>query len=272
MIAKEEIRKCNEILKDLDAVFPDYSGTYQKFKWQWSTDLYDIVPLHDANGNIQYNFHCSCGKNVRVHSADCNDVIVPITVMHRMQLVDTNGPYASYPNMWMLCRWEAPPLKSDWIDSMGTDADYPSTGSYRPVSVGPVCVVIPPKTAHGMYKGITYLWVDKVKAQAAKNAEDKYKSKTPPLELPKYNSKGEMIDAPAKNAKYWGLKERIKDTMRKFNPASTVGYGQKSADYKVTTSDRSLADYGSPLQKQMAQQKADMAEDLRQEMAKEISL
>jgi hypothetical protein len=273
MIGLQQIQRCNEVLRDLDALFPDSDTVHQKFMWKWSTDLFDVVPKFDVDGNPAYKYVCDCGTDIQVHFPHCKGILRAITVTEKMCLVDPMGPYASYPNMWMLCRWQSPELLCDWVERFGTEVDYPKNGSYRPVSRGPVCVVIPPRTAPGLFFDVTLKVMQmmrehsaKLKAELAKSAE------APPLEVPIYDQKGVMTDAPPANAEFWKLKDRLKDVMRRYNPASTVGYGGKSKDFQVNHSDRSLADYGSPLQRQRAQEKVEMTQEIQKEVAREIPL
>lgn len=272
MTIKTEIRKSNELLRELNGLFPAGDGVHQTFMWKWSSDLYDLVPSYTANGEPEFTYHCKCGIDVRVHAASCTGMTIPVTKVVKTQLVDPNGPFGAYPNMWMLCRWTPPISKDDWIDQMGSENDYNPEGAYRPVSRGAASVVIPPRAVPLEFLAITRRVIDMMREHALKQAAQVAESSEIKLEVPVYNAKGEMIDAPPKEAKFWALKDRLKDVMRKFNPGSTVGYGAKSADFTINHSDRSLADYGSPLQKQREQDRLEMAEEVRKEVAREIPI
>lgn len=282
MSVRTEIKKSNDILRELDGLFPNLQpsgdsavkvssdGVHQKFKWIWSSTLYDLVPAYTIDGNPIYNYYCNCGMDVKVHAASCSGMTIPVTKIVKMQLVDPNGPYGAYPNMWMLCRWNPPISKEEWIDQMGSERDYSPEGNYRPVSRGAACVVIPPRAVPSEFVATTHKIVDMMREHSQKQAEQMAETMAPKLEVPIYNQKGEMIDAPHKGAKFWALKDQLAAVMRRFNPGATVGYGKKSADFNLQYSDRSLADHGSPLHRQREQERKEMAEEVRKEVSKEV--
>jgi hypothetical protein len=81
------------------------------------------------------------------------------------------------------------------------------------------------------------------------------------------DGKGNMIEEPHKKARFWDIKDRIKESMLKFDPATTVGYGGKTGRGdkhrpKLHYSDRSLADPSGPLARELEKPVQELAKEL----------
>lgn len=253
MIPPESIKRANVVLRDLDALFPG-DNTYQKFKWSWSSDLWALVPALDGNGDQRFEFICQCGTDVRVHSASCDRLTEARVVMEKAYMCDPFGPLESYPNLWVLCRWNPPPPLAMWRSSMGTDVDYPANGRYLPVDKGGIPVVIPPRAAPTEHEPISHLVVRMMRAHIEKLREEESKKEIK-RELPRLDAKGNMIEEPHKGARFWQVRDRIHDARPRFDLTATVGYGGKTGrgDKPATVhrSDRSLADPDGALAREM---------------------
>jgi len=265
MLSPEAIKMANQVLRDLDAIFPGPSD-YQKFKWCWSTDLWALVPVLDDNGSQKFEFICPCGTDVKVHSAACQGMTEARILMEKTYMTDEFGPLASYRNMWALCRWNPPPSIEEWRNSMGTDVDYPANGRYLPVSKeGGVAIVIPPRAVPSEYVAISQLVVRMLKANREKWLLEQ-QNKEIKRELPHMDAKGNMIEEPHKGARFWGIKDRIKDSMLKFDPATTIGYGGKTGrgdkPKRLHYSDRSLADPNGRLAREMEKPVRELAKEI----------
>ncbi len=202
---KTPIEQANEVLRDASGLFPDYDGVNQKFKWMWSSDLWEWVPETDGHDRPIYDYFCSCGKNVDIHEPSCNTLSQPAMRMGKHYLVDENGPLSSYRNMWMLCTLVG--------------------GSYIPVMRG-TAVVLPPRAAESEYvpasRAVVRMLTEHV--LKLKDEEAASREKATRVEIPEFNKFGEMTKVPHKAAAFWKTKDRIKESLRKFNPDGTVGY------------------------------------------------
>jgi hypothetical protein len=268
MLSPQSIILANQVLRDLDAMFPG-DNTLQKFKWCWSSDLWALVPALDDNGNQRFEFTCDCGVDVQVHSVNCNGLTEARVLMEKAWMIEPYGPLASYPHMWVLCRWNPPPSLSAWKSSMGTDVDYPATGRYLPVSNDCSVVVIPPRATPKEHVMIARLTVHKLREnyEKWKLAESTKEIKR---ELPRMDAKGNMIEEPHKDAKFWSIRDRIKNAMPRFELASTIGYGGKTGlGHKphrppppVRHARESLADPRSPLSRELKHHAEQLAKEL----------
>lgn len=223
------ITKANTILRDLDGLYPGGDGIHPPFQWKWSEELVSIIPVFECIGpetKPVYDYRCPCGLNVRVHTASCSGVTVAKVRMQRVKTCGLNGEFESYINCWILCVWKAPPSKSDWIDSMGTDEDYPANGRYVPVHQGPMCVAIPPNTPPDLYEEISKLTVRKMRAHAATWRDELKKDleKARALTIPIEDERGNEIRVPDKDARYWDILARVKERLLKYDPSATVAY------------------------------------------------
>lgn len=269
MIPPQSIRTGNQILRDLDAIFPG-NNSFAKFQWRWSSDLWSLVPALDDNGDQKFEFICNCGADMKVHSITCTGITEARIKMEKVYMVDTYGPLESYPNMWVLCRWVSPPSREEWANSMGTTQDYPETGRYLPVSKdsGMGHVIIPPRATNDEHVSISRMVVNKLRENYEKYLlAEANKDTNTKREVPVMDKRGNMIIPPHKDAKFWGIRDRIKDSMLKFDPSSTTGYGGKTAlghqpKRRVHQSDRSLADPTGPLARELKRPVEELAREL----------
>lgn len=213
------------MLRELDAVFPKGDGIHPLFQWQWSEDMRSLVPAYDSDGATVYEYRCQCGVDVQVHSVNCKGSIAKAKLL-RIPTFGLEGEFQSYANCWVLCRWMAPPTKSEWIDMMGTDEDYPEAGRYLPVHRGLACMVMPARTLPDEYEMVTRFMVNKLKQHSAEwrieMAEREARSRR--LDLPIEDVHGNVIREPDKDSRFWNLVDAAKEHMPRFNPEGTVGY------------------------------------------------
>jgi hypothetical protein len=106
-----------------------------RYQWAFSDDLMMPMVLLE-NGKQIYDYHCACGVNVSVHSADCQ-FSVP-----RARWEMRNLAY-NMKSVWVLVKWTPPEAeKEDWEAVFGS-MPYPEGGYYIPVSAKNHCVFIP---------------------------------------------------------------------------------------------------------------------------------
>lgn len=221
------MKRANEILRDLDGVFP--GSDFQHFMWKWSEELFSVIPQYEMkpDGEVGpvYEYRCRCGVDVTVHSADCAATIAKVK-MQRVKTCGLGGEFESYSNVWLLCVWREPPTKEEWINSMGTDEDYPSNGRYLPVHRGPMCVAMPRETPPELYEELSRRVVHLMRdhAQSWRDQIDKDIEHARELQAPVEDSRGNVIAEPPKHARYWRIKDRLKEKMKHYNPSGTVGY------------------------------------------------
>jgi protein-tyrosine-phosphatase len=185
---------------------------------------------------------------MQIHSASCAGITRANVLMEKAYMVDDFGPLASFPNMWVLCRWVAPPSIEEWKASMGTDIDYPSHVRYLPVGKdGHGVVCIPPRTGPEMYPEVSRLVV-RMMTQNIERYKQEQANKEIKRELPRLDARGNMIEEPHKGSKFWQVRDRIKNSRPTFDIGATVGYGGKTqlghkpSHHNIHRSDRSLAD------------------------------
>lgn len=225
-----QILKANEILRELDAVYPGGDGVHPQFQLRWSEDLWSLIPRYEMAGDEPkpvLEYRCQCGVDVTVHSALCSRVTVAKTVLDKVKTFGLEGEFQSYSKVWVLCTWSPPPSKADWIDSMGTDEDYPANGRYIPVHRGAMCVVIPRSAVPADYPRVAGVMVKMMKEHAEKwrGQLNEQFEKARRLQFPLEDAKGNVIREPDKDTAYWRVKERVADKMRTFGDA-TVGYSK----------------------------------------------
>ena len=222
---QRKIARSNEMLRELDPYFEHADGIHPVFQWQWSEDMHSLVPAYTSDGDVVYEYRCQCGIDVQVHSATCKGTIAK-TKLVRVPMFGLEGEFQSYANCWVLCNWAAPPPKSDWIDMMGTDEDYPAGGRYVPVHRGLACMVIPPKAQPSEYEPATRLVISQIKQHVAEWRGDMARAvaKSRRLDLPIEDEKGNVVREPDKDSPFWQYVDAAKEKMLKFNPDGMVGY------------------------------------------------
>lgn len=227
---QRHLARANTILRELDGAFPGYTPPEGKFQLRWSEDLESIVPMYEMKPDGQVESvmenRCHCGTDVRVHAASCGGFVVSKVKMQKVPSFGAHGEYPSYRKVYVLCRWNPPPLLMDWVDQMGTDEDYPRNGRYLPVSRGPHLVVIPQRTPLSDLPDCARHMVGILKEQISRAEELLLakKEKDEMLRMPIEDAKGNVIREPHKDAPFWRIKDRVKEKMRSFNPTGTVGY------------------------------------------------
>lgn len=225
------VEKANDILRDLDGVFPGYIPPDGKFQLKHRDELVSLVPEYIDNGYGQmepvYDYLCGCGLNIQVHNLECDSSAVARIRLQKVSMFGLGGQFPSFRYVqWALCNWQPPPAKEDWARSMGTERDYPANGRYLPVHRGPLPIVIPPSTPPDMYVPWARVVVNRMTEHTLTFEESlkKEDEKSKALKVPIFDSRGNVIREPDRNAKYWQIKDRIKEKMRHFNPTGTVGY------------------------------------------------
>ncbi len=231
---KRAIEKANAILRELDAIYPS-DGVHPAFQLMFADDLISIIPKFTDDGNPVMEYRCWCGIDRMVHEPDCEGVTVAKVKMQKVPSFGLEGEFSSYPKgTWVLCRWNAPPDKLDWVDMMGTDEDYPANGRYLPVHRGQACMVIPPNASAEDYVDGARLMVGMMrehrKTWKAEIREGIDRGRR--LRLPIEDAKGNVVREPDKGTPYWRHLERIREAMRLRDPDSTVGYS-KSIDKEL---------------------------------------
>jgi hypothetical protein len=220
------IAKANLLLRELDGVFPGGDGIHPVFQWQWANDLTALVPQYsEKDGEMLpvMEYRCACGIDKVVHLLDCS-VVIAKTKLQRVSLFGLHGEFKSYWNCWVLCRWIAPPSRANWTASMGTDEDYPENGRYVPISRGPMCVAMPPKTPPDDYLRATQVAIHMLRENAAAWELESTKATTRRLDVPIQDVDGNVLREPDKDSRYWRILERVKEKMRRFSSTGTIGY------------------------------------------------
>lgn len=224
------LARANTILRELDAVYPGFTPPEGKFQIRWSEDMTALVPRYEFKANLEIGpvmeYRCACGTDVVIHQPSCGGMTIAKVKLHRVSMFGADGEYPTYRNVWVLCRWNPPPIKADWIDQMGTDEDYPAQGRYLPISKGPYLVVVPKKATAEDLPDCARLMVHMMTEQMRNMQEFRAqaKEKAEMLRMPIEDAKGNVIREPHKDAPFWRIKDRVKEKMRSFNPTGTVGY------------------------------------------------
>lgn len=206
--------------------------------------MFAIAPVYECkpDGQVEpvMEHICHCGKDVRIHASSCGGFTIAKTKMHRVPMFGPDGQYCSFKNVYVLCRWHPPgswniedqefeeQSLDEWVDQMGTEADYPRNGRYIPVSKGPHLVVVPQRTPIEDLPECAQLMVHMLSEQYRRAEEfaAKKKEKDEMLRMPIEDAKGNVIREPHKDAPFWRIKDRVKEKMRSFNPTGTVGYAK----------------------------------------------
>jgi len=231
------IKRANEILRDLDGVYPGGNGVHPLFQLRWSESMVSLVPEYSVlNGEAVpvMEYRCKCGVDRMVHSPACDGLTIAKVKIKRMSTFGENGQYQSYQNVWVLCRWLPPPPLEFWVEVMGTDEDYPKNGRYLPVSRGLACVVIPPKAPLSEYPEYARHIVQQMTAWRKESPEIERKMVADKLApaMPVYDGRGNMIRDAAPGKPYHKMVDAAKEKMRKFNPDGMIGYA-KAADKEI---------------------------------------
>lgn len=228
---RKAISKANQILRELDAVYPA-DGIHPAFQLMWSDDLISIVPQFTSEGQPVMEYRCWCGIDRQVHEPSCDGLTIAKVKMTRVPSFGLEGEFSSYPkSTWVLCRWQAPPAKWEWVDTMGTDEDYPANGRYLPVHRGQQCIVVPPRTSADEYPEAARLMVKMLRehSQEWRNQIAADIEKARRLTLPIEDERGNVVREPDKGTAYWRVLDRVKDALLVRDPTATVGYS-KSID------------------------------------------
>ena len=106
------IREANAILRELDGVFPGGDGVHPLFQLRWSESLWSYVPQYQILNDEPIpilEFRCRCGIDKRVHEPACNGLTVAKIKVQKVPTFGLEGEFQSYVNVWVLCKWNAPP-------------------------------------------------------------------------------------------------------------------------------------------------------------------
>jgi hypothetical protein len=218
--------RANQILAELDGVFPGVNGPTPKFQWKWSGDLVSLLPKLNDSGEAEMEYRCACGTDVVVHSAECGGFTVAKIKLEKQYLAAHDGPYGSYHNMYILCRWVPPIDLDDWVNSMGTSEDYPANGRYVPVDLGGNCVALPKRTQPEQLEPVSRRVVAMLQEHTQKwrqELRDSVLASTKPV-APIYDRHNNVIAEPPKDSKYWKVRDELRDARRTYAPGSTIGY------------------------------------------------
>lgn len=241
------IKTANKILRELDSILPGFTPPEGKYKLCWSEDLFSLVPeyfntMDDAGEVVSkpvMKYICHCGVDKAVHEPDCNGYTLAKVKLQRVSTFGLGGEYPQCKNVWALCTWVAPPSEADWIDSMGTDEDYPANGRYIPVHRGQFCVVIPPKASQEEYILSAKLFVTRFSQHTVewKKEIEENTSRGRMTRFPIYDARGNMIKDADSRSPYHRVVDRLKEKMIRFNPDGTVGYTKAIKETSNVTTD-----------------------------------
>lgn len=223
------IAKANEILRELDAVYPGGDSVHPLFQLRWSESMVSLVPEYAiVDGEVVpvMEYRCMCGVDRVVHLATCNGITVAKVKVKKVSTFGLQGEFEYISKAWVLCKWNAPPTLDRWVEAMGTDEDYPKNGRYLPVSRGLACIVIPPNAPLSEYPDYARFLVDKMKAWRKESPEINRKLDENALApaMPVMDGRGNMIRDAAPGKPYHRIVDALKERMRKFNPDGSVGY------------------------------------------------
>ena len=228
------ITTANKILRDLDSILPGITPPEGKYQLKWSDDLFSLVPEYfntmDEKGEVVskpvMKFICHCGVDKAVHEPSCNGYTLAKVKLQKVSTFGIGGEYAHCQKVWALCTWVAPPSEADWIESMGTDEDYPSKGRYIPVHRGKFPVVIPPKASPEDYILSAKMIVNRFRQHTVewKKEIEENVSRGQMNRFPIYDARGNMLKDADKRSPYHRVVDRLKEKMIRFNPDGTVGY------------------------------------------------
>lgn len=237
----KHVIEANEILRDLDGIYPGFTPNDGKFQLRHSTELISLIPDYEdkGDGTVEpiYDMVCICGRNKTIHTRRClrKGIVVAKMRLKRVSTFGPGGQFSSFDNIYAFCCWRPPISREDWKYSMGTDADYPANGRYIPVHRGPLPITVPPKASPEEYPAIARLLVRKLAEHADRWQEEILSdtAKNQKLKVPIYDQFGNVIREPDKDAPYWNIKARLAEKMRSFNPSGTVGYSKKAEVVQV---------------------------------------
>lgn len=233
--SEKSIRRANEILRELDSVYPGGDGVHSKFQLRWSEELWSLIPRYEIlNGEPVpvMEYRCKCGIDKRVHRPDCDGLVIAKTRLDKVKTFGLEGEFPAYINVWVLCSYQPPPSKEEWIHSFGTDEDYPANGRYLPVHRGPHCVCVPRKATGDDFVDAARVMVRMMREhQATWKAEfKKQMDKRLGLQIPVEDVKGNVINEPDRDAAYWRVRDKVADRIAR-NMGKTggmVGYTKEA--------------------------------------------
>jgi len=233
---ERQINAANLLLRELDSLYSGPKPPEGKYQWKWSEDLWSLVPEYRVSDYEAWDpqpvfvYRCKCGVDRRVHEPHCDGLVQAKVKLQKVSV--TEAEFKSFKNVWMLCTWIAPPDLDSWVNQMGTDEDYPKNGRYVPVHRGPHCMVLPPTTDPKEYVRLTQYVVKRMREHAETWREEilKSKQKAERLLIPITDSKGNVLRDADPTSNYHKWRDRIKDKLRRFDPAGTVGYTKEIAD------------------------------------------
>ena len=99
MSLQRQVRKLNRILLS-------ETGQNPIREWMHSSDTRLLHPMRvfERDGSVVYDYHCRCGKNVRVHGPECR-ITQPKPRWEMWHLLDLSMPKEKYADCWLVgCR------------------------------------------------------------------------------------------------------------------------------------------------------------------------
>ena len=114
MSIERKVRKLNTLLRTELGSNPPYAWVHTR-----SPLLHH--PMEDHSTGLDYL--CSCGRNVRIHSASCGSLVAAV------QPIKLVWAFPFHPNHWVLCKTHAVNRKS-WMERYGKDAHYVSEAAW----------------------------------------------------------------------------------------------------------------------------------------------
>lgn len=124
-----EVRKQNRYLREALGSEENHA----RYQWAWSGDLVMPMVLMDDESHVIYDYHCACGVNVSVHSAECT-FSVP-----RARWEIRNLAFG-IEQSWVFVRWQWPECQKDVWEAHYGSLPYPEGGYFIPVSDGVKCI------------------------------------------------------------------------------------------------------------------------------------
>lgn len=123
MNAERHIRKLNALLA-AELGNPPYRWIYSE-----SAEFKRPMRAMNEDGELEWNYRCPCGLNVRVHSPECvAGMLVVVEAVWEARKTDPE-----LVNQWVLCCLQEPMPEDEWMRVFGSVLPYPSNGSWAPV-------------------------------------------------------------------------------------------------------------------------------------------
>jgi hypothetical protein len=143
-----------------------YEEGHPRYQWVHSSRLERPMVMIDDASKIIFDYHCRCGINQSVHSAECK-FSVPRPKWEMRNLVpDADDQY-------ILCRWIKPEASRDDWESMFGGFPYPAAGDWFPVGDPEKCIKLP--SGQVPMRGTTEACISAIKDHFSRSAAQRSK-------------------------------------------------------------------------------------------------